>query len=72
MNQDEWDLAAGPNCADCGAEALRIIDGLCLECHFALETRKEAEAAEKTDKRYFKQALEKGTISLADLKRGRR
>ena len=32
MNQADWDKAAGINCNNCGREAFRTRDGLCMDC----------------------------------------
>lgn len=32
MSGEEWDLAAGVVCGDCGVEVYRSRDGLCMRC----------------------------------------
>lgn len=71
MNDQEWEAAGGLFCRQCGQETVRIFGGLCLNCHYEVNAKREQQQEEKSEKRYYQRRLSEGTISLAQLKEGR-
>lgn len=68
---EDWERVGGIRCSGCGDEVVRLIDGLCLQCHGEAEAERAKKAGEKSERRYFKNQLRKGTISLAQMREGR-
>jgi len=71
MNQDDWDQTNGIICPNCGQEALRMIDGICLQCYRNKVAEREKRKEDKAERRYYKEQLRNGTISLAQMREGR-
>jgi len=71
MNQNDWDQTNGVICPDCGQEALRMVGGVCLQCHRDKVAEREKRKEDKAERRYYKEQLRKGTISLAQMREGR-
>ena len=69
--EDDWEKSGGLFCPSCGNEVVRIIEGRCPQCHQAMIAIREAQAADRAERRYVVQRLREGTLSLHDLKRGR-
>lgn len=66
----EWDKARGVICAQCGQEVWRIRNGICLPCHYNNDSVMAEKQGVKKEKRMYRRALNSGTISLAQLKKG--
>jgi len=71
MNQDDWDQTNGIICPNCGQEALRMVDGNCFRCYRNKVAEREKRKEDKAERRYYKEQLGKGTISLAQMREGR-
>lgn len=71
MNQAEWDKTNGVVCPTCEQKSLRMIDGICIQCHRNKVAEKEERLGRKRERRYFIEKLRRGTISLAQIKEGR-
>lgn len=71
MTIKEWNDAGGIICPDCDQETLRIIDGACLQCYNRKVAEREEKLEERSERRYYKDALRKGTISLRQMREGR-
>ncbi len=71
MNQEEWDRANGASCPNCEKETFRMIDGICIQCYRDAVAEEEKKKEDRTERRYYRDELRKGTISLSQLKDGR-
>jgi hypothetical protein len=67
----DWLATGGIICKTCGAEVVRLIEGECPQCYKARVAEKEKVEEDRSMRRYFRRALNKGTLSLADLRDGR-
>ena len=67
----EWHSAKGVICLECEQETLRIIDGLCPQCYRNREAERERKLEDRTERRYYKEQLRRGTVSLAQMREGR-
>lgn len=67
----EWHNATGVICPECKQETLRIIDGLCPQCYRDREAERERKLEDRTERRYYKEQLRRGTVSLAQMREGR-
>ena len=67
----EWDKAAGVTCPSCGQETFRTVDGSCLQCYNDKVAEREKKVEARAERRYYKDGLKKGTISLAQMRKGR-
>lgn len=70
MMIDDWERAGGINCPKCHQEVVRIINGLCPQCHHAREKADAEQVEDKTMRRYYKRGLRRGTISLGQMREG--
>jgi len=66
-----WDKTGGVICPSCNRETVRMIDGVCLQCHREKVAEREKRKEDKAERRYYKEQLRKGTISLAQMREGR-
>ncbi len=71
MNQNEWDKANGVVCPACEHESLRMINGICIQCYREGVAEEEKKKEDRTERRYYKDQLRKGTISLTQMRGGR-
>ena len=71
LNEVDWDKLGGVTCPSCNRETVRIINGVCLQCHRDRVAEREKKKEDKAERRYYKEQLRKGTISLAQMKEGR-
>ena len=71
LTKVDWDNTGGVTCPSCGQEALRMIDGICLQCYRNKVAEREKREEDKAERRYYKEQLRKGTISLAQMREGR-
>lgn len=71
MSTNEWNDAQGVVCPKCGEETFRLIDGTCLSCYNRNVAERERKLEDKRERRYYKDALKRGTISLRQMKEGR-
>lgn len=71
MSIKEWNGAGGVLCPECGEETLRIIDGTCVQCYNRKVAERERKLEDKRERRYYKDALREGTISLRQMREGR-
>ena len=69
-NQD-WDNAEGVTCPNCHNETLRIVNGVCPRCNHSLEAEIVKKQEDKAMRRYYRQQLNKGTISLSQMRENR-
>ena len=67
---NDWERSGGTFCS-CGSEVVRLIGGLCPQCHEKAEEERARKAGDKVERRYYKDQLRKGTISLAQMRGGR-
>lgn len=67
----DWDKAGGTFCFSCGQEVVRLNHGLCPQCHGVAEENIAKKMQDKSERRYYKDQLRKGTISLAQMREGR-
>jgi len=71
LTRDDFDKATGVICPTCKQETMRIIDGRCPRCNDLIK-KEEAERMEaKSMRRYYRRALNEGTISLQQMKENR-
>jgi hypothetical protein len=70
MTAEDWERAEGELCPNCGQETLRLVDGLCPTCSANVKMEKEEKLERKTERRYYKEQVRKGTISLSRLRQG--
>lgn len=68
---EDWERAGGICCSDCGQEVVRLNHGLCPRCHGDAEAERAKMTGERAERRYYKDQLRKGTISLAQMREGR-
>lgn len=71
ITREDWERAGGIYCSECHQETVRLLDGLCPQCHWDMESKQAEEAEDKAERCYYKDQLRKGTISLAQMKEGR-
>lgn len=71
MNSDAWEATGGSFCSKCGAETVRLFDGVCLSCNYEIIAEREQKQADKAERRYYQRRLTEGTISLAQMMEGR-
>jgi len=71
MSINEWNDAGGVVCPECGGETLRLVDGVCLGCYNRKVAERERKLEDKRERRYYKDALKRGAISLRQMKAGR-
>lgn len=71
LTNEDWEKATGFICSDCGRETMRVIDGLCPQCHNRVSMEQEEEAGRKREKRYLISLFNKGKITLAQMREGR-
>jgi hypothetical protein len=64
---NQWEAAAGVICPECKQETFQIVDGVCIRCHKKKEGESEDKLADKAERRYLKDQLREGTISLDQL-----
>jgi len=69
--EEDWDKTAGVICPDCKQETVRLIDGMCPQCHNEKVAEREGKEEEKSERRYYGRRLREGTISLAQMREGR-
>jgi len=67
----DWDKTNGVICSNCGQGTLRMIDGICIQCHRAKVAEREKRKEDRAERRYYKEQLRKGIISLAQMREGR-
>lgn len=67
----EWEDAAGPICPKCGNETQRMVNGQCIICYKTMVAKKEEEQEERSMRRYYTRALQKGTVSLQQMRENR-
>ena len=71
LHNHNWDRAGGLNCPQCKAETVRLISGLCPQCHQEAEAERARKLEDRTERRYYHDQLRKGTINLAQMREGR-
>lgn len=67
---EDWEKTGGVYCPKCHQEVVRIINGLCPQCHYAKEKVETEQREEKTMRRYYKRGLKRGMISLGQMREG--
>jgi len=65
---DNWERAAGVECPQCHQEAFQIVKGVCARCHKAKVGETEEVLEDRAERRYLKDRLREGTISLDQLR----
>lgn len=70
MNRDNWDKANGIVCFQCGQEAFRFIDGVCLQCYREKETEEGERLGRKREKQYLIKLFNQGKINLRQMREG--
>lgn len=71
MNQNDWDKTDGVICPSCGQEALRMVDGICLQCYRNKMAEEEERLGRKREKHYLINLFNRGKITLRQLREGR-
>lgn len=71
MNEEDWNKAGGIFCSSCNQEVVRLKDGLCMECYNEQELKRIEKQEEKSMRRYYRRELNKGTVSISQMKEGR-
>ena len=71
LTKVDWNKAGGVVCPACGKETFRMIDGICFQCCRDKVAEREKRKEDKAERRYYKEQLMKGTISLAQMREGR-
>ena len=71
LTKVDWDKTGGVTCPSCNRETVRMIDGVCLQCYRDRVAEREKKEEDKAERRYYKEQLRKGTISLAQMREGR-
>ncbi len=71
LNDSDWDRAGGQHCPQCKAEIVRLVSGLCPQCHQEAEAERARKLEDRTERRYYSDQMRKGTISLAQMREGR-
>ena len=71
LTNEDWEKTGGIYCSSCHQETVRLLEGLCPQCQQDLENERARIAEDKAEKRYYKDQLRKGTISLAQMREGR-
>ena len=68
---EDWERTKGTICPSCGQETLRIVGGVCLQCHNKKTAEEEAKLGRKREKRYLVRAFNEGRINLRQMREGR-
>ena len=71
LTKTDWDKAGGLVCPECGRETVRMIDGLCPECHKKKAAEEEEKLGRKREKRYLVNLFNRGKITLRQMREGR-
>lgn len=67
---EDWERARGVNCPKCGAETLRLVSRVCQHCSGRMATVSVERLQDRAMRTYYRTELRKGTISLAQMRRG--
>lgn len=54
---EEWDKARGDPCSNCGADSLRLRDGLCNDCYNAKRAREDEEMEIRSEVRSIRKII---------------
>lgn len=69
--EEDWDKAGGFFCPQCGQEIVRLINGVCFDCNGVNSAAFAEKQEDKASRRYYRDQLRNGTISLAQMREGR-
>lgn len=69
MTLEEWEKAAGPKCPRCGQEVYRFVGGMCVGCYNKQEGDRLEKLALRGEKRYYFQELQRGRLTLRELRK---
>ncbi len=71
MDQKDWERSSGIICPKCEHETFRMVGGICIQCHRDEVAESEKRKEIRAERRYYKDQLRNGTISLAQMRTGR-
>lgn len=66
-----WERTKGVECPECKGETLRLINDLCPRCSGDAEAKRAEGEGEERMRRYYKDKLRKGEISITQMREGR-
>lgn len=71
LKEEDWEKGGGVYCSGCHRETMQLIEGLCPQCRRDAEAERAEKLGDKRERRYYKDQLRKGTISLHQMREGR-